>query len=52
MRQIRDHSDDSFISNGAWTSSNWLPKYSESPSSLPHRYSNHYSLFEIKNESF
>ena len=38
MRQMRDHPDDSLVSNGTWTSSDWFPKYSESFSSLPHRY--------------
>ena len=38
MRQMRDHPDDSFVSNGTWTTTHWLPKHSESCSSLPHRY--------------
>ena len=38
MHQIRDHPDDSFVSNGAWTTPHWFPKYSESHSSPPLRY--------------
>ena len=48
MHQMRDHPVDSFVCNGTWTSSHWLPKHSESRSSLPHRYL-FKSLFTFQN---